>query len=75
MKILLVEDDTAIDGALTTFLTQKGCRVTVCPTLSGARDRLATDLPDVALLDWNLPTGKVRTFAGSCGSAGPGCPF
>ena len=58
VKILLVEDDTAIDGALTTFLTQKGCRVTVCPTLSGARDRLATDLPDVALLDWNLPDGQ-----------------
>lgn len=57
MKILLVEDDTAIAGALTTFLTEKGCRVTVCPTFSGARERLTTALPDVAVLDWNLPDG------------------
>ena len=57
MKILLVEDDTAIAGALAAFLTQKGCQVTVCPTLSGARDRLAAALPDVAVLDWNLPDG------------------
>lgn len=57
MKILLVENDNAIAGALEAFLTQKGCRVTVCPTLSEARNRLATALPDVAVLDWNLPDG------------------
>ena len=57
MKILLVENDTAIARALTTFLTEKGCRVTVSPTLLGARDQLATTLPDVAVLDWNLPDG------------------
>ena len=58
MKILLVEDDTTIAGALTIFLTEKGCRVTVCPTLSGARELLAAALPDVAVLDWNLPDGQ-----------------
>ena len=58
MKILLVEDDTAIAGALEAFLTQKGCQVTVCPTLSGARELLAAALPDVAVLDWNLPDGQ-----------------
>lgn len=58
MKILLVEDDTAITGALEAFLTEKGCRVTVCPTLSEARELLATALPDVVVLDWNLPDGQ-----------------
>ena len=75
MKILLVEDDTAIAGALTTFLTQKGCRVTVCPTLSGARDRLATDLPDVALLDWNLPDGEGTAFCRALRSRSPQLPI
>lgn len=50
MKILLVEDDTAIAGALTAFLTQKGCRVTVCPTLSEARELLAAQADRVITL-------------------------
>lgn len=75
MKILLVEDDTAIAGALTAFLTQKGCRVTVCPTLSGARDRLATDLPDVAVLDWNLPDGQGADLCRELRQRRPGLPL
>lgn len=57
MKILLVDDDTAIAGSLAAFLTGKGSQVTVCPTLSGVRDRLTTALPDVVVLDWNPPNG------------------
>ena len=58
MNILLLEDDTAIAAALETFLTEKGCRVTCCDSLSRARSLLETALPDVAVLDWNLPDGE-----------------
>lgn len=58
MNILLLEDDTAIAAALETFLTEKGCRVTCCDSLSQARSLLETALPDVAVLDWNLPDGE-----------------
>ena len=58
MNILLLEDDTAIAPALETFLTEKGCRVTCCASLSRARSLLETALPDVAVLDWNLPDGE-----------------
>ena len=58
MNILLLEDDTAIAAALETFLTEKGCRVTCCDSLSHARSLLETALPDVAVLDWNLPDGE-----------------
>lgn len=58
MNILLLEDDTAIAAALETFLTEKGCRVTCCASLSQARSLLETALPDVAILDWNLPDGE-----------------
>ena len=75
MKILLVEDDTAIAGALAAFLTQKGCQVTVCPTLSGARDRLATTLPDVAVLDWNLPDGAGADLCRELRQRRPGLPL
>lgn len=62
MKILLLEDDGAIAGALAGFLAEKGCCVTRCATLCEARDRLSTALPDVAVLDWNLPDGEGAAF-------------
>ena len=46
MKILLLEDDPAIAGALGTFLTEKGCTVTGCASLAGARQLLEDGLPD-----------------------------
>lgn len=58
MNILLLEDDAAIAAALEAFLTEKGCRVTRCTALSEARDLVEAALPDVAVLDWNLPDGE-----------------
>ena len=62
MKILLLEDDPAIAGALGTFLTEKGCTVTGCASLAGARQLLEDGLPDAAVLDWNLPDGDGAAF-------------
>ena len=58
MNILLLEDDAAIAAALEAFLTEKGCRVTRCAALSEARELVEAALPDVAVLDWNLPDGE-----------------
>ena len=75
MNILLVEDDTAIAGALETFLTEKGCRVAVCPTLAGARELLGTALPDVVVLDWNLPDGAGADLCRELRQHRPGLPL
>ena len=74
MTIVFIEDDRAIAGAVRDFLSGKGCRVSLCPTLAAARQALAAGLPDLVLLDWNLPDGEGRPSAGNCGPARRNCP-
>lgn len=57
MTILYIEDDQAIAEAVQGFLGGKGFQVTLCPTLAVARQALGEGLPDLVLLDWNLPDG------------------
>ena len=57
MTILFLEDDDAIAGAVCDFLAGRGCRVARYTTLAAARQALAGALPDLALLDRNLPDG------------------
>lgn len=63
MNILLLEDDTAIAAALETFLTEKGCRVTCCASLSRARS-LHETAPARTWPYWTgiCPTGKAQTL-------------
>jgi DNA-binding response OmpR family regulator len=58
-KILLVEDDAMIASGLVYALTQEGCAVTHCKSVSDARLATAdaeTDF-DLAILDMQLPDG------------------
>lgn len=55
MKVLLIEDDTALQATLQRTLERRGMRVTVCSEGLRAVDRWQASLPDVVLLDLSLP--------------------
>ena len=54
-RMLLVEDDVAVQRVLTLALREEGFEVTVAATGADALDRLARDAVDVVLLDLMLP--------------------
>ena len=70
MTILYLEDDAAIAAAVRDFLAEKGWRTVWCPTLAEARRALAERLPDLVLLDWNLPDGEGTAFCRALRSDG-----
>ena len=56
MKILLVEDDTALRGALEELLTREGYEVIKASNIRTAQDAMNSDI-DLAMLDVGLPDG------------------
>ena len=56
--IYYVEDDAAIACAVKEYLEQKNCRVTVFDRIETARRKLLLELPDLTLVDWNMPDGR-----------------
>lgn len=60
--ILIVEDDHALASGLQRALTEENRRVETCGTLREAREKLHTDLPDLLILDVNLPDGSGYHF-------------
>ncbi len=55
MKLLLIEDDTALHTALSRSLTRLGWEVEVCMDGRAALPRWRAGHPDVVLLDLTLP--------------------
>jgi DNA-binding response OmpR family regulator len=55
LKILVVEDDSAVGDALTLFLRLAGHRVQLARTPAAALEAAAAGRPDVALVDLGLP--------------------
>ncbi len=58
VDLYYVEDDPNIAGIVKEYLEQRDFRVTVCPTLSQARQALEERVPALVLLDWNMPDGR-----------------
>lgn len=58
MDIYYVEDDEAISRTVKEFLVRQGYRVSVFPTVSGAREALEHMRPTLVLVDWNMPDGN-----------------
>lgn len=58
MRILLIEDDAAIAGDLSTFLSGKGYTVAHAENMQTAKDLLPTTNWGAVLLDWSLPDGE-----------------
>ena len=52
-----VEDDLNIALDVKEYLEQKNFKVTICPTLSKAKQQLKEHVPTCVLLDWNMPDG------------------
>lgn len=75
MKILWVEDDAVIAGAVADFLAGKGCAVTHCPTLAAAQQAIQAASPELVLLDWNLPDGAGADFCRALRSRFPALPL
>jgi DNA-binding response OmpR family regulator len=55
MKVLLVEDETALADVIGRNLRARGHSVTLAPTAEVALASLVSERPDVLLLDVNLP--------------------
>ena len=55
MKLLLVEDNPAMQTSLQRSFQRRGMQVTVCGDGARALDRWQASLPDVVLLDLSLP--------------------
>jgi DNA-binding response OmpR family regulator len=54
-RILLVEDEATLRGIIVRNLAARGCQVREAATVAEALAELATELPDLMLLDINLP--------------------
>ncbi len=57
-RILLVEDDRYLREGLFDLLTNQGYQITACATAQAARDEMARQLFDLAILDIQLPDGN-----------------
>jgi DNA-binding response OmpR family regulator len=57
IQILLVEDDAMIASGLVYALEQEGYAVTHCGSVRAAREAIAREIPQLALLDMQLPDG------------------
>ena len=56
-RILLVDDDQSVRLGVRSYLEAVGYEVDEVEACASARQRLATDLPDVMVLDYMLPDG------------------
>ena len=57
-EVYYVEDDENIAAMVTEYLEQKGCLVSVFSTIGRARNMLEQHVPEIILLDWNMPDGE-----------------
>ena len=63
MRVLIVEDEEGLAGALRVGLARDGYAVDLAPSCASARDKLALAAYDILLLDVNLPDGSGFSLA------------
>ncbi len=61
-RILLVDDDEVVSTLLTRVLTVAGCHIKSCSSILKAIDQLRTFVPELIILDLNLPEVDGFTF-------------
>lgn len=57
-QILIIEDDKGLNNGLCKALKNENRKLTSCWDLRGAREQLGCQMPDLILLDLNLPDGN-----------------
>ncbi|WP_286152262.1 response regulator transcription factor [Sporofaciens musculi] len=57
-EIYYIEDDENIAGMVKEYLVKKGYSVSVFRTLQEGKRGFMRQVPELALVDWNLPDGK-----------------
>lgn len=61
-EIYYIEDDPAIAHSVKEYLEQHDFHVAVFTTIADARSAVKTMLPQMLLLDWNMPDGQGDRF-------------
>ena len=61
-EVYYIEDDDNISNIVKEYLEQKGYSVSILPMLIKAKEALERHIPDIVLIDWNMPDGKGDTF-------------
>ncbi len=72
-QILIVEDDKGLNQGLCKALKTKDRCVVSCSNLRSAQEQIACQMPDLILLDVNLPDGNGRVWLRAL-KAGTECP-
>ncbi len=62
IEIYYMEDDQNIAMAVKEYLSQKGYTVFIFGTLESAKKALEHHIPNIALIDWNMPDGEGDGF-------------
>ena len=75
MRILVVEDESALAASLAKGLRQAAHAVDLAPTLAEARSRMAMEQYDGVVLDLGLPDGSGLTLAREIRSHGNRVPI
>ena len=58
IEIYYVDEDAASSGSVCVSLRQQECVVVVFETIFAAKRALRSHIPDLVLIDWNLPDGE-----------------
>lgn len=61
-EIYYIEDDNNIAGIVREYLKQKDYTVSIFPTIAKAKCAFGHQIPDMILIDWNMPDGKGDAF-------------
>lgn len=62
IELYYVEDDETIAQTVKEYLKLQNCHASVFPTITAASEALKSHVPDVLLVDWNLPDGRGDLF-------------
>lgn len=62
IEFFYIEDDETIAMTVKAYLEQKGYAVFIFETLESGKKAFKLHLPDIALLDWNMPDGRGDDF-------------
>lgn len=61
-EVYYIEDDKNIAAIVKEYLEQKGCSVSIFTMITEARSALEDHIPDIVLVDWNMPDGEGGAF-------------